>query len=348
MNCPNCGFLLPDDSKFCQYCGTILSGNAPGSETAPALSAPVAFSPDAVQEAPAYPAQSDMQAAASTAVVPFPAAAPAQTTAVPAYPAQSGAQADAASPAAVPSPAAAPGAWNAGSAAQHTHKVKKTEHCRACGADIDPRTKKCTACGKPSSRVQPAALALAAVSVLLVCSLAANLVQYGSAAKIRQELEQQLESSNAAIAARESDLLQLKNQLKSTEASRERFKALYEHAKTDLEEAQKDVHYFDLIHRFLTGSNAGYASDQFYASKSVLILSLTGEAQSFSLTTGFSGNGKYSLRTSNNSASVSFTEDSWHGSTTIRVAPRSTGATFITFSNNLNSQTFRVLVIVTD
>lgn len=249
-------------------------------------------------------------------------------------------------PQASPHLPAAPATQNSGSAARQMHK--KTKQCKACGADIDPHTRKCTACGKPAARVQSAALALAAVSVLLVCSLVVNLVQYGSSAKVQQELEQQLESSNAALTAQESDLLQLENQLRITEASRERLKALYQQTKTDLEEAQKDAYYFDLIHRFLTGSNAGYASAQFYASKSVLILSLTDEAQSFSLITGFSGYVEYSFRTSSNSASVSYTENSWHDSTTIRVAPRSTGATFITFSNNLNSQTFRVLVIVTD
>lgn len=304
MNCPNCGFLLPDDSKFCQYCGTVLSGTAPGGEPAHAPAGPQAVLPDA-----------------------------------------------AASPAAVPAPAAASDARNPGGTAPRTHRGKKTRQCKACGADIDPRTKKCTACGKPASRVQPAALALAAVSVLLVCSLAGNLIQYSSAAQMQQELErkleQQLESSNAAITAQKADILKLENQLKETEEASQRSQALLLYTKSELEQAQKEAYNYDLIRSFLTKSDAGYASDQFFASKSVLILSRTGEDRTFSLTTGFSG-GECSFSTSGNSARVSFTENAWSGSTTIRVSPKSAGTTYVTFSNTVNSQTFRVLILVTD
>lgn len=235
-----------------------------------------------------------------------------------------------------------------GSAARQRHKTNKTKQCKACGADIDPRTRKCTVCGKPAARVPPAALALAAVSVLLVCSFAVNLIQYGSAAKVRQELEQQRETSNAAIAAQESAILELENQLEETEAERQRSEATLLYTKSELERAQTDAHYLDLIRSFLTKSDAGYASDQFCASKSVLILSTTGGEQSFSLTTAFPGHVEYSHSTTGNSAYVYFAENSWTGtSTTIRVAPKSSGATYVTFSNNFNSQTFRVLVIVT-
>ena len=218
--------------------------------------------------------------------------------------------------------------------------------CKACGADIDPRTKKCTVCGKPASRVQPAMLILAAASVLLICSLVINFLQYGSAAQVRQELEQQLKSSNAAIVEQESAILKLEDQLKKAEEERQRSEALLLYTKAELEKAQEGAYNFDLIRSFVTKSDAGYASDQFYASKSVLILSQTGGDQTFSLITGFSG-GQYSFDLTGNSARVSFTEDSWHDRATIRVSPKSTGATYITFSNTLNSQTFRVLVIVT-
>ena len=278
MNCPNCGFLLPDDSKFCQYCGTVLSGTMPESE-----------------------------------------------------------------------PATASATQNPGSTARQTHRGKKATQCKACGADIDPRTKKCTVCGKPASRVQPTVLALAAVSVLLVCSLVGNWVQYGSAAKVQQELEQkleQLETSNTTIAVQESAILELEEKLEEAEAERQRSEAMLLYTKSELKEAQKDAYNFDLIRSFLTKSDAGYASDQFYASKSVLILSMTGGAQTFSLTSLFSG-GKYFYSVSGNCVSVSFPEDLWYDTTTVRVAPRTTGTSYITFSNSLNSQTFRVLVIVT-
>ena len=326
MNCPNCGLLLPDDSSFCQYCGTVLPGNVPENE--PAHAAHPSVQPDA----------------ASPAVMPSPAAVPSPTTAP--FPAA------VPSSIAAPSPAAAPATQNPGSATRQKHKRKKTKQCKACGADIDPRTQKCTACGKPASRVQPAVLALAAVSVLLVCSLVGNLVQYGSSTRVQQELEQQLEqqweSSNATIAAQESAILELEEKLEETEAERQRSEAMLLYTKAELKDAQEDSYNFDLIRSFLTKSDAGYASDQFYASKSVLILSMTGGDQTFSLITGFSGHGQYSCSTTSNSVLVSFTEDTWYGGrTTIRVSPKSTGSAYITFSNNLNSQTFRVLVIVT-
>ena len=312
MNCPNCGFLLPDDSSFCQYCGTVLPRNAPENE--PAHAAQPSTQPDA-RAAAAFPAAiASPTAAPSPAAVPSPTAAP-SPAAVP-------------SPTAAPSPAAVPDTGDPGSAAQQRHKGKRTKQCKACGADIDPRAKKCTVCGKPASRVQPAALILAAVSVLLVCSLVGNLFQYRSAARIQQELE----SSSATITEQESAIFRLENQLDWT--------------KTRLEQAQKKADNYDLIYNFLLKSDAGYASDQFFASKSVLVLNRAGGDQTFFLTTGFSGGGQISFSTSGTSAAVSFTEDSWHDRTPIRVSPKSTGATYITFSNTLNSQTFRVLGIV--
>lgn len=187
-------------------------------------------------------------------------------------------------------------------------------------------------------------LALVAVSAALVCSLAINFLQYGSAVQMRQELE----SSNATITAQRSAIRELENQLSETEAERQRLNAQLVSANIKLGQTQKEAHYFDSIRSFLASSDAGYASDQFFASKSVLILSRTGGEQSFSLTTSFSSHSSISVSTTGNSADVYFTEDSWYDRTTIRVTPKTTGATYVTFSNSVNSQTFRVLIIVTD
>ncbi|MBO7403196.1 MAG: DUF4190 domain-containing protein [Lachnospiraceae bacterium] len=49
MFCPNCGFQLPDDARFCSECGTVLT---PGSQSAASEPAPAPVAAPAPQPAP--------------------------------------------------------------------------------------------------------------------------------------------------------------------------------------------------------------------------------------------------------------------------------------------------------
>lgn len=50
----------------------------------------------------------------------------------------------------------------------------------------------------------------------------------------------------------------------------------------------------------------------------------------------------------NQKAFIEFDEETWYSTTTLTVDPSYEGVTVATFSNTENSQTFKVLIIVTD
>ena len=70
--------------------------------------------------------------------------------------------------------------------------------------------------------------------------------------------------------------------------------------------------------------------------------------RSFTLTAHWSAGGTVETTYSGSSALVSFDEDSWYSSTGITITPMRKGITAVTFSNSVDSNTFKVLIIVTD
>lgn len=99
---------------------------------------------------------------------------------------------------------------------------------------------------------------------------------------------------------------------------------------------------------FLSSDNAGYASDEFRASRSVLVLSAGGASGEFTLVTDYDEGVSVSLTRDGGSASLEYAEDSWGYSVNMIVTPVSKGITKATFSNDLNDESFSVLIIVTE
>lgn len=112
---------------------------------------------------------------------------------------------------------------------------------------------------------------------------------------------------------------------------------------------QAKASYFDSLCRALSGGNLGYASSSFRASKSVFFLNTDSDPEEFTLTTTYSGGGTVNLDASPYSvAHIVFNEDTWYNSTTLTVYPIEPGVATFTFSNTVNSQTFKVVVVVTE
>lgn len=112
---------------------------------------------------------------------------------------------------------------------------------------------------------------------------------------------------------------------------------------------QVKASYFDSLCRALSGGNLGYASSNFRASKSVFFLYAGSDPEEFTLTTTYPGSSTVSFDASSSSvALVAFNEDTWYNSTTLTIYPGSAGVSTITFSNSVNSQTFKIVVVVTE
>lgn len=106
-------------------------------------------------------------------------------------------------------------------------------------------------------------------------------------------------------------------------------------------------HYNEII-RCAKNENFGYAANNFRASTGVIIVGKDDDDYKFTLTANWTYGGTVEIDYSSSAACVEFDNNEWLTSTTLTVIPNYTGACVVTFSNNVNSDTFNVLIIVTD
>jgi RNA polymerase subunit RPABC4/transcription elongation factor Spt4 len=119
----------------------------------------------------------------------------------------------------------------------------------------------------------------------------------------------------------------------------------YNHTIATLE---NKVAYYDDFCDFLSSDNIGYAADNFNADKSVILVSKSDTSMKITLTAYWSNGGTVSTSSSSSSADVVFDDDSWDETTTLTIEPYTEGISIITFSNDVDSDTFSILIIVTD
>lgn len=105
---------------------------------------------------------------------------------------------------------------------------------------------------------------------------------------------------------------------------------------------------YDDICSALKYGNIGFAANNFKSDESIIVVRKNEKDRKFKLTANWSQGGSVEVSYSSNAAAVSFDKDSWYTSTTMTVRPWSVGATVVTFTNDVNSDSFKILIIVTD
>ena len=105
---------------------------------------------------------------------------------------------------------------------------------------------------------------------------------------------------------------------------------------------------YDDICSSLKYGNIGFAAYNFKSDESVIVVRKNEKDRKFTLTANWPSYGYVDVSYSSYAATVSFDKDSWSTSTKMTVIPHSVGATVVTFSNTVNSDTFKILIIVTD
>lgn len=106
--------------------------------------------------------------------------------------------------------------------------------------------------------------------------------------------------------------------------------------------------YYDDIVRAAKYGNFGYAASNFRASTGVIVVDKDDSDCKFTLTAHWSNGGTVSVDYSSYAAFVDFDKNNWSTSTTMSVLPLEEGITVVTFSNDVDSNSFQVLIIVTD
>lgn len=206
---------------------------------------------------------------------------------------------------------------------------EKHNFCKKCGSAIDPNTKKCSGCGKQyfnGKKTVPIVL----LSVLLIGSIGLNVMQY-----------LQGQEASETVAAQTTQIEELEKEV-STQ------KSTISSQKSQIADLEEKSGYFDTICKELSTGNIGYAASNFKASESVIVVDKNETNRKFTLTANWTNGGTVSTDYSGYSAWVNFDNDSWTTSTKMTIEPWQEGVTAVTFSNDVDSKTFKILIIVTE
>lgn len=206
---------------------------------------------------------------------------------------------------------------------------EKHNFCKKCGSAIDPNTKKCSGCGKQyfnGKKTVPIVL----LSVLLIGSIGLNVMQY-----------LQGQEAIETVATQTTQIEELEKEVSTQEST-------ISSQKSQIVALEEKGGYFDTICKELSTGNIGYAASNFKASESVIVVDKNETNRKFTLTANWTNGGLVDIDYSGMAAFVSFDNDSWTTSTKMTIEPWQEGVTAVTFSNNVDSKTFKILIIVTE
>ena len=215
--------------------------------------------------------------------------------------------------------------------------------CKSCGAVVDRGTGICTGCGKRHLRLRTA-LPVAVLAALLLASGAWNLWQVfaareadRTAAALETELAG-LETERAELQERADSLgVTISTQNDTILTQSEQIRALTGKAED-----------YDRLCAALETKNLGYASENFHASEGILVVGEQEQGRSFTLTAYWEDGGRVSEYYDGYHALIEFESNSWDRTTEIKVRPVEAGVTVVTFRNSETTETFQVVIIVTD
>ncbi|MDY3731415.1 MAG: zinc ribbon domain-containing protein [Candidatus Choladocola sp.] len=211
----------------------------------------------------------------------------------------------------------------------------KQNHCKKCGAIIDNSTKKCTGCGKQYFRAKTT-VPMIVLTILFVASVGLNIVQF-------------FQNKNAldTVSTQETEITNLEKKVSALNNTISTQKSTISTQKSTIKSLEGKAGYFDDICKELSFGNIGYAASNFKASESIILVDKSETNRKFTLTANWTNGGTVSVDYSGLSAFVSFDNDSWTTSTKMTIEPWREGVTAVTFSNNVDSKTFKVIIIVT-
>ena len=211
----------------------------------------------------------------------------------------------------------------------------KQNHCKKCGAIIDNSTKKCTGCGKQCFRAKTT-VPIIVLTILFVASEGLNIVQF-------------FQNKNAldTVSTQETEITNLEKKVSALNNTISTQKSTISTQKSTIKSLEGKAGYFDDICKELSFGNIGYAASNFKASESIILVDKSETNRKFTLTANWTNGGTVSVDYSGLSAFVSFDNDSWTTSTKMTIEPWREGVTAVTFSNNVDSKTFKVIIIVT-
>ena len=216
-----------------------------------------------------------------------------------------------------------------------TENRRKQIYCKNCGSIIDNATKRCTGCGKQYFRAK-LVIPYIAMFALLTLSICMNIMQY-----IHNE------KAVETLATQSSEIKILEEKVSSLNSTVSTQEQTITSQKKEIASLAENAGYFDIISKGLRNANIGYASNNFKSSESIIVLGKNESNRKFTLTANWAQGGNVSVDYSGSAAYISFDKNSWTTSTQMTIKPWKEGVTIATFSNDVDSKTFKILIIVT-
>ena len=182
------------------------------------------------------------------------------------------------------------------------------------------------------------------LSTLLIVSLIFNIiqgVQNNNLSKVILDKDSRIERLESTLKSKAAEITRLQGNV--SELSTE----ILERDKTIASFSSKSKHY-DAICKELSSGNIGYCADNFKSDVGIVTVKRTMKAKKFNLTAYWKKGGTVSVSYSGNSARVDFDNESWSRKTSMTIRPQRAGVTAVTFSNDVDSKKFKVIIIVTD
>lgn len=166
--------------------------------------------------------------------------------------------------------------------------------------------------------------------ILVLASIGLNVYQYVFVKSVNEttisNLNEEILEKQNQIYAKDSEIVELEKQIDSLSSISRSYTTLT---------------------RAIQKENLGYASKNFNASESIIVVN-NNVKRDFTLTAYWSKGGEVSFRynEANPAAAIVFNEDNWNKSTEMTIIPNRTGVSIVTFSNNVDDKTFDIIIIV--
>jgi len=172
---------------------------------------------------------------------------------------------------------------------------------------------------------------LAAI-LLVVC-----IVLFGSMNSLKGELAEAREAAE-----------NYQNQCSSLENTVDQLNLTLEQQQQIMEDMQLTVDEYNAMHEVLGSTNLGSASYYFQATEKIIVVRKGDTNRKFTLTAHWRDGGTVDVAYSSPCATVSFDKDTWVKTVQMTVMPQEVGFTVATFSNSEDSNTFSILIVVTE
>lgn len=194
--------------------------------------------------------------------------------------------------------------------------------CKYCGRMLGERERFCIGCGRSSAEApvvsNPEKKPTGLIAALIVM-VAVVVVMGVSGILVWNDLQHEIEEKEELIAEQEEQIGDMKTKSEN----------------------------YDIICS-LNNVNIGYISNEFRVTKGTVVLSKEDMGKQITLTTDWLDGATISTSYEGTSATLEFDNNTWYEKTTMTIVPHHEGITLVTFTNNLNSESFKVLLIVTE